>query len=397
MPNGNDRSGTTIPVSCRSARPRHVLGMGLRLPRHGAAYATDRGRRVLRGQGPLLALACGTGLQWTIEGVDEHPDAGPGDPREQSRLVSRPADARVRRRPPRPARPLPRQGRAVRQARARLAAAGRAPDPGAAAARRSRCDALDAAVDALARGECVAVFPEGTISLDLEPMAGKSGTARLAQAAGVPVVPVGLWGTHRIMFKGRKPHWRWGVAEVAVVGEPRARRRRRTRQGRDRPDHGRDLRVCGPGPRDLSAARRAGRRRVVVARAPETADVGARRRRVTRVAVIGAGSWGTAVAAIVAGNAPTTLWARRPGARRARSTTTHENPDYLPGHRACPSRCARTVVARGRVHRRRRRRRSACRRTGCARCSPTPGRSSRPTRADRQPAEGHRAGHARAA
>ena len=80
--------------------------------------------------------------------------------------------------------------------------------------------ALGAAVAALRRGECVAVFPEGTISLDLEPMRGKSGTARLAQEAGVPVVPVGLWGTHRMMMKGRKPHWKWGVAQTAVVGEP---------------------------------------------------------------------------------------------------------------------------------------------------------------------------------
>jgi 1-acyl-sn-glycerol-3-phosphate acyltransferase len=81
-------------------------------------------------------------------------------------------------------------------------------------------NALDAAVDAVHRGECVAVFPEGTISLDLEPMTGKSGTARLARAASVPVTPVGLWGTHRILMKGRKPQWRWGVAESAVVGEP---------------------------------------------------------------------------------------------------------------------------------------------------------------------------------
>jgi 1-acyl-sn-glycerol-3-phosphate acyltransferase len=81
-------------------------------------------------------------------------------------------------------------------------------------------DALHAAVDALGAGECVAVFPEGTISQDLEPMAGKSGTARLAQRAGVAVVPVGLWGTHRILTKGRKPHWRWGVAQTAVVGAP---------------------------------------------------------------------------------------------------------------------------------------------------------------------------------
>jgi 1-acyl-sn-glycerol-3-phosphate acyltransferase len=81
-------------------------------------------------------------------------------------------------------------------------------------------DALGGAVDALHRGECVAVFPEGTISLDLEPMAGKSGTARLAQQSGVPVTPVGLWGTHRILFKGRKPNWQWGVAQTAVVGAP---------------------------------------------------------------------------------------------------------------------------------------------------------------------------------
>ncbi len=81
-------------------------------------------------------------------------------------------------------------------------------------------DALRGAIDALARGECVTVFPEGTISLDLEPMAGKSGTARLARASGVAVTPVGLWGTHRILFKGRKPHWQWGVAQTAVVGEP---------------------------------------------------------------------------------------------------------------------------------------------------------------------------------
>ena len=78
---------------------------------------------------------------------------------------------------------------------------------------------LDAAVDALRAGECICVFPEGTISLDLDPMPGKTGTARLAAASGVPVTPVGLWGGHRILFKGRKPRWRWGVAETVVVGE----------------------------------------------------------------------------------------------------------------------------------------------------------------------------------
>ena len=80
--------------------------------------------------------------------------------------------------------------------------------------------ALAAAVNALDRGECIAVFPEGTISQNFEPMRGKSGTARLAQLADLPVVPVGLWGTQRILTKGQKPHWQWGVEQAAVVGEP---------------------------------------------------------------------------------------------------------------------------------------------------------------------------------
>ena len=66
--------------------------------------------------------------------------------------------------------------------------------------------ALDDAAAALRNGQCVHVFPEGTISDDLDPMAGKTGLARLAKAAGVDVMTVGLWGTQRIIPpKGRKP------------------------------------------------------------------------------------------------------------------------------------------------------------------------------------------------
>jgi 1-acyl-sn-glycerol-3-phosphate acyltransferase len=79
---------------------------------------------------------------------------------------------------------------------------------------------LVAAEASLRAGRCVAVFPEGTISLDLEPMVGKTGTARLAAATGAPVVPIGMWGLHRIMFKGRKPRWRTGIAEVVSIGAP---------------------------------------------------------------------------------------------------------------------------------------------------------------------------------
>jgi glycerol-3-phosphate dehydrogenase (NAD(P)+) len=50
------------------------------------------------------------------------------------------------------------------------------------------------------------------------------------------------------------------------------------------------------------------------------------------VAVIGAGSWGTTVAALAARRNPVTLWARRPELAEAINTTS-ENPDYLAGYR----------------------------------------------------------------
>ncbi len=46
------------------------------------------------------------------------------------------------------------------------------------------------------------------------------------------------------------------------------------------------------------------------------------------VAVVGAGTWGTTVAALAAGNTPTTLWARR-GELAHRIDTEHVNDDYL--------------------------------------------------------------------
>ncbi len=52
-----------------------------------------------------------------------------------------------------------------------------------------------------------------------------------------------------------------------------------------------------------------------------------------RVSVIGAGSWGTTVAALATQNADdVVLWARRPELAAAISAR-HENPDYLPGYR----------------------------------------------------------------
>ncbi len=91
--------------------------------------------------------------------------------------------------------------------------------PVGAGRNRDRSCALDAAIDALQAGWCVGVFPEGRISPDLEPGEPHTGVARMAAAAAVPVVPVGLWGSHRVWTRNRWPRPR-RVAEAVAVGEP---------------------------------------------------------------------------------------------------------------------------------------------------------------------------------
>lgn len=64
--------------------------------------------------------------------------------------------------------------------------------------------ALRAALELLARGKVVGLFVEGTRSPDgrLQPL--EEGAAFLALQARVPVVPVAVIGTHRIMPKGAR-------------------------------------------------------------------------------------------------------------------------------------------------------------------------------------------------
>jgi 1-acyl-sn-glycerol-3-phosphate acyltransferase len=61
--------------------------------------------------------------------------------------------------------------------------------------------AYDAAVAAVDAGECVVVYPEGTITRDpgLWPMTGKTGAARIALATGCPVIPVAHWGVQELL------------------------------------------------------------------------------------------------------------------------------------------------------------------------------------------------------
>ena len=61
------------------------------------------------------------------------------------------------------------------------------------------------ALAALHDGEIIGVFPESTISRSFVPRPLKSGAARLALEAGVPLIPVVVWGGQRVWTVGRKP------------------------------------------------------------------------------------------------------------------------------------------------------------------------------------------------
>ncbi len=76
------------------------------------------------------------------------------------------------------------------------------------------------ALDYLAAGEVVGVFPEATISRSFELKDFKSGTIRLAQEAKVPVVPLILWGTQRMYTKDHPRDFSRGKTVALTVGEP---------------------------------------------------------------------------------------------------------------------------------------------------------------------------------
>lgn len=77
-------------------------------------------------------------------------------------------------------------------------------DRGAATAAES----LKAAVEAAESGEMIVIYPEGTVTRDPDwwPMVAKTGVARLALAADVPVIPVAVWGPQFAVDKYNKKY-----------------------------------------------------------------------------------------------------------------------------------------------------------------------------------------------
>jgi 1-acyl-sn-glycerol-3-phosphate acyltransferase len=82
--------------------------------------------------------------------------------------------------------------------------------------------ALRRAVDALVDGDLVLVAPEGGISRSFELQPFRTGAVRMAQRAGVPVIPSVSWGSHRLVTTGRpfSPRRAWRIPVTVRYGPP---------------------------------------------------------------------------------------------------------------------------------------------------------------------------------
>ncbi|SEG92527.1 1-acyl-sn-glycerol-3-phosphate acyltransferases [Actinacidiphila yanglinensis] len=91
---------------------------------------------------------------------------------------------------------------------------------------RATADAAAAyrsAVEAVNNGECVAFYPEGTLTRDpdLWPMVGKTGIARVALLTGAPVIPIAQWGANEFLPPyAKKPSFLPRKTHRVLVGTP---------------------------------------------------------------------------------------------------------------------------------------------------------------------------------
>jgi 1-acyl-sn-glycerol-3-phosphate acyltransferase len=88
---------------------------------------------------------------------------------------------------------------------------------------RNALGAYDSAVSAVRSGECVVVYPEGTITRDPAswPMTGKTGAARIALETACPVIPIGQWGAQRLLAPyAKRPHPFPRKTVTMKVGDP---------------------------------------------------------------------------------------------------------------------------------------------------------------------------------
>jgi 1-acyl-sn-glycerol-3-phosphate acyltransferase len=78
------------------------------------------------------------------------------------------------------------------------------------------------AVAALRDGELIGVFPEAGVSASFTVRDLKTGAVRLAAEAGVPVIPIAVWGGQRLLTKNHSIRFgeRFGVPVHFAIGAP---------------------------------------------------------------------------------------------------------------------------------------------------------------------------------
>jgi 1-acyl-sn-glycerol-3-phosphate acyltransferase len=87
--------------------------------------------------------------------------------------------------------------------------------------RRKGHDAVAVAVQRLRAGELIGTHPEATISRSFELREFRTGAARMALEAQVPIVPLIVWGAHRIWPKDHpKKLFRNKIPITVAAGEP---------------------------------------------------------------------------------------------------------------------------------------------------------------------------------
>lgn len=72
--------------------------------------------------------------------------------------------------------------------------------------RGAGADGYTRALASLAEGEIVCLFPEASVSPSFTVKACKTGAFRLAAATGAPLIPIAIWGSHRLITRGH-PGW----------------------------------------------------------------------------------------------------------------------------------------------------------------------------------------------
>jgi 1-acyl-sn-glycerol-3-phosphate acyltransferase len=86
--------------------------------------------------------------------------------------------------------------------------------------RRAPVKALELSIERLNQGEVVGMFPEATINRSFVPGKGKTGTVRMAQASGAAVIPIAVWGSHRLLTKGRPRNIQRKIPILVNIGKP---------------------------------------------------------------------------------------------------------------------------------------------------------------------------------